>query len=89
MITAILTMSGDLTYDFCQLFVIGENRTAVAITPQRFAREEAGSGNSTQITRALAFVSGTKALCSIFDNRNTVLGSNSVDRIEVGTLTVQ
>ena len=89
MIAAVLTMPGNLTNSSSQFIVVSEDRSTIPIATQRFAREEAGAGNGTQITRTLTLVRSTEALCSILNDRDTIFGGNGVDCIEVCTLAIQ
>ncbi|MNG31781.1 hypothetical protein D3C84_1176520 [compost metagenome] len=82
-------MPSDLTQNFCQFAVIGENRPAIAIATQRLAGEETGAGNGCQVARALALVGGPETLRGILNHWNAVLGGNSVDRIHIGALAIQ
>ncbi len=42
-VAPVLAMAGDLAHDFGQFVVVRENRTAIAVAAQWFAREEAGA----------------------------------------------
>ncbi|MNS75369.1 hypothetical protein D3C72_1088840 [compost metagenome] len=88
-ITTILTMARDLTKHGCKLVVIRENGTAIAIATQWLAWEEAGAGYSRKIAGALPFIGRAKALGCVLDDRDTVLGSDNIDRIEISALTIQ
>lgn len=88
-VTAVLTVAGDLAHDFGQLVVVGEDRPAVAVAAQGFAGEEAGACNRRQIAAFAAFVSCSKALGGVFNDGYAVLSRNGVDGVKVGALAVQ
>lgn len=71
-VASVLTMPGDLADNLCQFFIVCKNGTTVAVAAERLAGKEAGTGYSRQVAGAFALIAGTEALCSIFDNRDTV-----------------
>ena len=88
-VAPVLTVPGDLAHDFGQFVVIGEEGAAIAIAAQGLAGEEAGAGNGAEAAAFTSFVAGAKTLRGVFNHRDSVLGGNGVDGIEVGALAVQ
>src|SRR5690606_38622647 len=88
-IAAILPMTSDLPHYLGQRVIVSENRPAIAIATDGFAREKAGACSSRQVAGALAPVGSADSLRGIFGHRDTVPGSKDIDRIEVGTLAIQ
>ncbi|MCY1449678.1 hypothetical protein D9M71_664310 [compost metagenome] len=88
-VTTILTVTGNLPQHRGQLFIVGKNCPAIAVTAQRFARKETGAGQGGQIARAAPVILGTKTLGSIFNNRYSVTLGNRIDGIKIRALPVQ
>jgi len=88
-IAAILSVAGDLAHDLGQFIVVGEDRPAIPIAAQRFARKEAGAGNGGEVAAFAAFVGGAKALRGVFNDGDSMLLSDGINGIVVGTLAVQ
>ena len=88
-VAAVLAVAGDLADDLGELVVVGEYGAAVAIAAERLAGEEAGAGDGAEVARHAALVARAEALCSVFDDRDAVLGGDGVDGVEVGALAVQ
>ncbi len=88
-VAAVLPVAGNLADDLGQCVVVGEERATVAVAAQRLAGEEAGAGDGAEVARHAALVARAEALCSVFDDRDAVLGGDGVDGVEVGALAVQ
>lgn len=88
-VTAVLSMTGDLAQHDRQGVVVGEDRAAVPVATQGLAGEKAGTGNRGQVAAFTAFVAAAQALGGVLDDRQAVLGGDGVDGIHVGALAVQ
>jgi len=73
----------------CQRIVIGEQRAAVAVTPQRLRREEAGAPDQGHAATPTPPLGRAEALRAVLDHRQFVLCRNRIDSVVIGHLTEQ
>src|SRR5947209_1164353 len=68
-VAAFLSMHANLPHGARERSVVGENRTPIAVAPQRFRREEADAPNGRKAAALLAFIGRTETLGGVLDDR--------------------
>src|SRR5690606_13468881 len=88
-ITALLTMPGNLSNCFGEIFIVGKYGPAVTVASQRLARKKAGTPNSCKIARVIAFIGGTETLRGVLNHCDAMPVCNCVDFVVISTLAIQ
>ena len=73
----------------CDLFVLGHNRTALAVSAQVFAGIKAEAAGSADRPGFFVLVSGAVGLAGIFDDDEVISLCDFHDGIHVGRLAVE
>src|SRR5262245_45665678 len=82
-------MHADAAQVFRKLRIVGQDRSAVAETTERFCREKAGRGREPKGTELAALVARAKALRGIIEYEQARFLRNRADRVVVGAVPEQ
>ena len=88
-ITAVLTMITNLTHGQGQVVIVGKAGPAIAVRPQGLGGEEAGAADGGQAAGLPPLVGRSQALSRVLDHRQTRVGGDGVDGVQIRALTIE